>query len=70
MTKIVKVPNGVLTLAESKAECPHCKTHIPFDEIETKWRKCRKHYMRMKCRCAKFIGITSDIKGDFIAYKL
>ena len=68
MTKTIRIPNGILTLNESKAECPHCGRKIPFDEIEDKWMKQEKHYMRMKCKCKRFIGITSDIKGDFVAY--
>lgn len=70
MTKTIRIPNGILTLNESKAECPHCERKIPFDEIEEKWMKQDKHYMRMKCKCKRFIGITSDIKGDFVAYEL
>jgi len=70
MTKTIRIPNGILTLNESKAKCPHCERNIPFDEIEKKWIKQEKHYMRMKCKCKRFIGITSDIKGDFVAYEL
>ena len=70
MTQIIRVPNGILTLNESKAVCPHCERQIPFDEIESKWMKQDKHYIRMKCKCKRFIGITSNIMGDFVAYKL
>lgn len=70
MTITVKIPNGYITLVESKAQCPHCERNIPFDEIEEKWMKQDKSYMRMKCKCKRFIGITSDIKGDFVAYEL
>jgi len=68
--KAIPIKNGIVHLAESKAECPHCERNIPFDEIEDKWIKQDKHWMRMKCKCKRFIGITSDIKGDFVAYKL
>tara|TARA_B100002049_G_C15732558_1_gene231075 strand:+ start:214 stop:429 length:216 start_codon:yes stop_codon:yes gene_type:complete len=70
MSKTVIIPNGILTLAESKAECPECERQIPFDEIEGKWMKQDKHYMRMKCKCKRFIGITTDMRGDFIAFSL
>lgn len=70
MSKTVIIPNGILTLAESKAECPECERQITFDEIEEKWMKQDKHYMRMKCKCKRFIGITTDIRGDFIAFSL
>jgi len=70
MSKKVIIPNGILTLAESKAECPECDRQIPFDEIENKWVKQKKHIMRMKCKCKRFIGITTDMRGDFIAFSL
>lgn len=70
MSKKVIIPNGILTIAESKAECPECKRKIPFDDIEEKWMKQDKHYMRMKCKCKRFIGITTDMRGDFIAFSL
>ena len=70
MSKTVIIPNGILTLAESKAECPKCERQIPFDEIEEKWIKQDNHYMRMKCKCKRFIGITTDMRGDFIAFSL
>ena len=41
-----------------------------LDEIEEKWMKQDKHYMRMKCKCKRFIGITTDMRGDFIAFSL
>lgn len=68
MTKIVSIPNGTLTLCESKAKCPHCERVILFEEIERKWVNAKKSYMRIKCKCKKRIGITADIKGDFVAF--
>ena len=70
MSKTVIIPNGILTLTESKAYCPECERQIPFDEIEEKWMKQDEHYMRMKCKCKRFIGITTDMRGDFIAFSL
>jgi hypothetical protein len=70
MTKVVRMPDGWVTLCESKAQCPHCKRNIPFDEIDEKFMKQSNHTIRFKCKCKRFIGITQDIKGDFVAYKL
>jgi hypothetical protein len=70
MSKTIFIPNGILHLAESKAECPECERQIPFDEIETKWNKQDNHTMRMKCKCKRFIGISTDMRGDFIAFSL
>lgn len=68
--KSITVPGGILTMSESKAVCPHCERQIPFDEIEDKFQKQTKHFMRMKCKCKRFIGITSNYMGDFVAYEL
>lgn len=70
MSKKIIIPNGILTLPESKAKCPECEREIPFEEIEQKWMKQTKHFMSMKCKCNRFIGITMDILGDFVAFKL
>lgn len=70
MTKVIRVPGGILTMIESKAKCPHCARKIPIDEIEEKWMKQDKAFMRMKCKCKKFIGITGNLHGDFVAYSL
>lgn len=70
MTKTIRIPGGILTLNESKAKCPKCNKEIPFDKIESKWMKQDKHFMKMKCTCNKFIGITTDMRGDFIAFDL
>ena len=68
--KTVIIPDGILHIAESKAICPHCDMKIPFEEIEEKWIKQDNHFMRMKCKCKKFIGIAMEMNGDFIAFNL
>lgn len=68
--KTIIIPDGILHLPESKAVCPHCEMKIPFDEIDDKWIKQDNHFMRMKCKCKKFIGVTMDMRGDFIAFDL
>jgi hypothetical protein len=70
MTTTIKIDNGIITLNESKAVCPYCDRSIPFDEIEEKYMRQDKHYIRMKCKCRRYIGITTDIRGDFRAYEL
>jgi len=67
--KTVSVPNGILHLSESKAVCPYCERKIPWSELEDRWIKSDGHF-RMKDKCKRFIGITMNIKGDFIAYEL
>jgi len=68
--KIIPIHNGTLTLVESKAYCPHCKAHLSFEQIEKRFARQDKSYIRMKCGCGKFIGVTSNIMGDFVAYDI
>lgn len=70
MTKTIRIPGGILTLNESKAKCPKCNKEIPFDKIESKWMKQDNDFIRMKCTCKKYIGITTDFRGDYIAFDL
>lgn len=68
MTKVIRIPDGLMTLAESKAVCPHCEKKIEFEAIEKKWMRQRKHWMKFKCNCKKLIGIAQDMRGDYIAF--
>ena len=65
--KSIQIPNGVLHTAESKAICPHCDRSIPFGEIEPKFNS---PHINLKCRCKRYIGITQNIVGDYVAYSL
>jgi len=70
MTKTILIRGGILTLNESMAICPHCERKISSEEIEEKFMKQDKSYMKMKCKCKRFIEITSDMRGDWHAYAL
>lgn len=70
MGKSIIIPNGILSLVESKAQCPECERHIPFYEIEEKWINQDNSFMKFKCKCNRTIGITTDMKSDFIAFSL
>ena len=70
MTIRLRVPNGSVSLCESKAECPHCERDIAFEEIEEKYMKQSESHFKMLCKCKRKIGITADMKGDFVAYEL
>jgi hypothetical protein len=61
---------ALITFSESKAICPHCERKIPFDEIEPKFQKQDKPYFRMKCKCKRFVGVSTNIQGDFVAFNL
>jgi len=68
--KTIRIPNATLTFAESKAFCPHCKTHLTADEIEKRYARQGKPHIRMRCKCGKYIGVTTNYMCDFIAYSL
>jgi len=70
MSKSIYIQSGILTLAESKVICPHCKRSIPFDEIESKYNKTDKAYMKFKCKCKGVMIITMNILGDFVTVEL
>jgi len=70
MSKTILMANAIITLAESKAECPYCERHIPFEEMDDKFQKQDSGIMRMKCKCKRFIGVTTDMRGDFVAFSL
>ncbi len=68
--KTLKIPNGIVHISESKAICPYCTNKIEWDEIEDRYMKSKDGHIRKKCKCKRFIGITTDITGDLIAYEL
>ena len=72
--KTIHIPNGILHLNESNAVCPYCKRLMPFEDCEKALSNAfdkGRYTARKKCsKCKRFIGITSDIRGDFVAYEL
>ena len=70
MAKTEVIPNGLITFGESKATCPHCERDIPIEEIDEAWHKSSKPTIKLKCKCKRLVGITSDIMGDFISFEL
>jgi len=68
--RAIPIKNGIIHLAESKAICPHCEIHISFDEIEEIFQSQNEFFIKHRCKCQKIIGITQDIRGDYVAYEL
>lgn len=62
----IKVPGGIMHIAESHCVCKHCNRKISFSEIDEKWKD--KDTIRLKCTCNKYNNITTDMHGDFISY--
>ncbi len=62
---------GIIHEAESKANCPHCTRLFTMDELEPSLQKSSNGFFRKKCKgCKRFVGIATDITGDFHAYEL
>lgn len=70
--RTVKLKNGFLTMSESKAVCPHCNKLIPLDldAVCERLEKSKRMYIRKRCECNKFVGLTSDYRGDLVAFPL
>lgn len=68
--KTIRMNGALLHVPESKAVCPHCKQHIPFDVLERKWAKQDNPFMKFTCKCRETIGIAMDMRGDFVAFEL
>ena len=68
--KAIRIKDGIIHIAESKATCPHCERQITIEELDAKWIKCKRFYFKFKCKCKRWVGITQDIRGDFVAYEI
>lgn len=69
--KSVSIPNGILHVCESKADCPYCSKHVPIKDAERVLQNSSNGFNKLKCKgCERFIGVTSDIKGDIRSYEL
>jgi hypothetical protein len=66
--KAIKIPNGIIHIAESECFCKHCGQHIPINDIDEKWLKQDKNTIKLKCKCKKYNNITQNIVGDFVSY--
>jgi len=67
----IRVPNGLITLGESKASCHKCNKAVSFEVLETKWFKVReRNYMYHTCECKTKFGIAVNMKGDYVSFKL
>jgi hypothetical protein len=67
----IKVPNGFITLAESKAICHKCNKEISFEVLEKQWFKVKdRNIMYHTCECGTKMGIAVNMKGDYVSFKL
>lgn len=68
MSKTIRIPNGFLTLCETDFNCPKCgKLHTEEDYINRLNKSDGLIYKRCK-GCKTWLGITSNIMGDTVAW--
>lgn len=75
--KTIRVPNGLLSIANSNAKCPKCEKHILLSDVDEKIvkegmkGKKSKGYIRHKCKgCQRFIGVAMAYNGEICSFEL
>lgn len=72
MSKSIRIPNGIITLADTEFKCPYCKKQ--YDDIDNKYLdRCNKNKScttTIKCKCKHKFGFTYNIMGDAVSFKL
>ncbi len=69
----VRLLNGdFLDLANLEFECPYCnKIHNDYDEkLNNKMDKNKCGYTKIKCDCGEKIGVSVNMMGDMVGFKL
>ena len=73
MSICVPIKNGWLTLSNINFECPYCNEKYS-DENDKYLDKCNNNksgYTSIRCsRCGEKFGMTYDITGDAVGFKL
>ncbi len=65
----LRIPNGTITVSESKAKCVKCETAITIGEVDERLQKSKRGYIRYTCKtCQEITGVTSDYKGNIISF--
>lgn len=72
MGKCVIIPKGILTLAKTEFQCPYCEKQYDdvSDEYLKRCNKNRSHIAYIKCECNNKFGMTYNIQGDAVSFKL
>ena len=68
----IEIPFGSISVAETRFKCPHCEKK--YDDINDKYlNRCNKNknsWTTIKCECNNKFGVTHDITGDIVSFKL
>ena len=68
----ITVPNGIICMAVIDFFCPHCFKEYcdSHEKYLTKVNANKCGYTKIKCECGETFGMTYDIKGDAVGFKL
>jgi len=68
----IPVKDGIICVAESYYQCPHChKLWHDYNEMRlNRINKNKSGYTKVKCvKCGKKFNLTYNIKGEFVTWK-
>jgi len=54
----IKTTNKQLSLFKSEVKCPFCKIKIPLKYFEKIFDKQDKSFIKYRCKCRYYFGIT------------
>ena len=68
----IPIHNGILCFARTDFDCPYCgKQYSDDDEVLLdRVNRNKKGYTTVKCACGKRFGMTYDITGNAVGFKL
>ena len=66
--------DGIIHISFAKIDfyCPHCNQHYADtdDKYLDRCNRNKNGYTRVKCKCKKSFGMTYDITGKAVGFKL
>lgn len=68
----ITIPNGILCMAKTDFKCPFCLQSYQDDNEKylNRVNTNKSGYTKIKCPCGETFGMTYDIKGDAVGFKL
>lgn len=70
--KCHRINKGIICLSKTEFNCPHCGKE--FDDSKdiylNRINRNKSGITRIKCECREYFGMTYDITGDAVSFKL
>jgi hypothetical protein len=68
----IPIPNGIICMAKIDFKCPYCGRQ--YNDVDEKYmakaNTNKSGYTKIKCECGEKFGMTYDIRGDAVGFKL